>query len=66
MTTPHATTGEARQGLSPQRAFVVQFYDSPHAGQPPKAGRVEHMTSGTVAHFQSWSELADFIALTAR
>lgn len=66
MTIPQAAEDRVGNGLSPQRAFVVQFHEPPRNGQPPISGRVEHMTSGKVAHFQSWYELADFVAQTSR
>lgn len=66
MTTTCAAQDPVRNGLSPQRAFVVQFYDTPRDGQAPCSGRVEHMTSGAVAHFQSWAELAAFVARTTK
>jgi hypothetical protein len=47
--------------LPPDRAFVLQL----DAGaQPPRrvAGRVEHVTSGQVAHITSLRQLAAFLA----
>ena len=52
---PAATTGEPP--LSPQRAFVVQFREGP----APWTGRVEHVTSGRAARFQSAEELWAFL-----
>ncbi len=50
--------------LSPQRAFVVHFHAAAREGQVPSSGRVEHVMSGKVHHFQSWLELAAFVAQT--
>jgi hypothetical protein len=48
--------------LSPHRAFVVHFARPAGPGQPPCAGRVEHVSSGATIHFRSWQELVDFVA----
>lgn len=48
--------------LSPDRAFVVHFYAAA-AGAATGAGRVEHVRSGRTTHFQSWEELAAFVAV---
>ena len=51
--------------LPPDRAFVVQF----DAGaEPPHQllGRVEHITSGRVAHVTSLHELVTFFAQVLR
>ena len=46
----------AAQGLSADRAFVVQF----RAGSET-AGRVEHVTSSRATHFESLEELLAFV-----
>jgi hypothetical protein len=40
------------------RAFVVQF--KPASLAKPLSGRVEHLPSGRVAHFESVGELVEF------
>jgi hypothetical protein len=47
---------DAAQGLSADRAFVVQF----RAGSET-AGRVEHVTSSSATHFESLEELLAFV-----
>lgn len=47
--------------LSPHRAFVVHFHAATAQDGSPTAGRIEHITSGTVAHFGAWSELIAFV-----
>ena len=54
---PHSAATQGEPPLSPQRAFVVQFREGP----APWAGRVEHVTSGRVARFQSAEELWAFM-----
>jgi hypothetical protein len=46
--------------LPADRAFVVQFTAS--AGGTPFRGRVEHLASGSVTHFDSLGRLGDFVA----
>lgn len=46
--------------LSPQWAFVVQFRAAPNGPTYP-AGRIEHMSSGRTAHFQSLEELVTYL-----
>jgi hypothetical protein len=48
--------------LAADRAFVVQFRAAP-AEQPLErlAGRVEHVHSGAVLHFESLDELLGFL-----
>ena len=48
--------------LLPHRAFVVQFREHADVARGQWAGRVEHVTSGQAAHFQSLEELLTFIA----
>ncbi|MBV8359853.1 MAG: hypothetical protein JO189_18240 [Deltaproteobacteria bacterium] len=47
--------------LSPYRAFVVQFREHADVERGQWTGRVEHVTSGQAAHFQSCEELLAFI-----
>jgi hypothetical protein len=59
------TAKPARLELRPERAFVVQL--DVHAHLPRRvAGRVEHVTSGQVAHFTSLGELMAFMATVLR
>ena len=51
-------TPQAEQPLSPARAFVVQFREGT-AGRR-FTGRVEHMTTGQAARFESPEELHAF------
>ncbi len=51
----------AARGLSADRAFVVQF-----RADSGTAGRVEHVTSNEVAHFESLEELLGFLARMLR
>lgn len=60
--TPRATRETAEPPLSPARAFVVQFRESPSPATAWFAGRVEHMVSGDAARFQSPGELLGFFA----
>jgi hypothetical protein len=48
-------------GLPANRAFVVQFQGTEPGQSAKMAGRVEHLTSGHRARFQSWAELQRFI-----
>ena len=47
--------------LSPYRAFVVQFYHDANVPTLPCTGRVEHVTSGQAARFQSLDALLTFM-----
>ena len=47
--------------LSPHKAFVVQLRENTDVERGHWAGRVEHVTSGRVAHFQSLDELLAFL-----
>jgi hypothetical protein len=60
-----ATAKPAALELRPDRAFVLQL--DVHA-QPPRrvVGRVEHITSGRVAHVTSLRELLAFLAHVLR
>ena len=59
------TSKPAAFELSPHRAFVLHL-DA--CAQPPRrvAGRVEHVTSGQVAHITSLRQLAAFLAAVLR
>jgi hypothetical protein len=59
--TPKPTTLE----LSPDRAFVVHL-DTRALPLRHVVGRVEHITSGRVAHVASLRELATFLAKVLR
>jgi hypothetical protein len=48
--------------LSVHRAFVVHFRAATAVAQGQVAGRVEHVVSGQVTHFQSLQELLAFNA----
>jgi hypothetical protein len=48
--------------LLPHRAFVVQLREHADVERGQWTGRVEHVTSGQAAHFQSLEELLAFIA----
>ena len=48
--------------LLPHRAFVVQLREYADVERGQWVGRVEHVTSGQAAHFQSCEELLAFIA----
>ena len=43
------------------RAFVLQFQGAEPGQATPIAGRVEHLTSGHRARFQTWEELQRFV-----
>jgi len=60
-TTPKPATFELR----PERAFVLHLDAS---AQPPRrvVGRVEHVTSGQVAHVTSLRQLLAFLAAVLR
>ena len=47
--------------LSPERAFVVQFYAETVLDTTHMAGRVEHVVSGQAEHFHSLPTLLAFI-----
>ena len=48
--------------LSPARAFVVQFREETPGDAEHFTGRVEHITSGDAARFESAEELVTFFA----
>jgi hypothetical protein len=50
----------AEAPLSPWLAFVVQFRTDSGGATKSYTGRVEHMTSGRMAHFRSQAELWTF------
>jgi len=52
----------AAMSFPSDRAFVVQFAVGPADGDPFR-GRVEHLASGQVTHFDSLGDLAEFVAL---
>lgn len=60
----NTTLTQEESMLSPHRAFVVQF----RMGAEPERfmGRVEHITSGQAARFQSLEELLGFIRRVLR
>jgi hypothetical protein len=47
--------------LSPHRAFVVQLRENAEVAHGHWTGRVEHVTSGQAAHFQSLEQLLAFV-----
>jgi len=47
--------------LLPHRAFVVQLREHADVARGQWVGRVEHVTSGQAAHFQSLEELLAFM-----
>lgn len=47
--------------LSVHRTFVVQFRTETDAAQGHVVGRIEHVTSGQAAAFQSWVEMQTFM-----
>jgi hypothetical protein len=47
--------------LSPQRAFVLQFYPETDVEQGHFVGRVEHVVSGRTARFNSLGTLVAFL-----
>jgi hypothetical protein len=52
---------DKKSPLSPQRAFVVQFYAEVVLERGHCAGRVEHVVSGQAIHFCSLEELLTFM-----
>lgn len=62
---PRTTASPAGLELPPDRAFVLHL---DVRAQPPRrvAGRVEHVTSGQVAHVTSLRELVAFLATVLR
>ena len=62
---PPPTAKPARLELRPDRAFVLHL--DVHAQLPRRVvGRVEHVTSGQVAHVTSLGELMAFMAKVLR
>jgi hypothetical protein len=62
---PPPSAKPARLELRPDRAFVVHLDVRAHL--PGRVvGRVEHVTSGQVAHFASLGELTAFMATVLR
>jgi len=51
---------QAPLSLSPQRAFVVQFYERVAGQAESWAGRVEHISSGRATRFRSSEALWTF------
>ncbi len=45
-----------------ERAFVLQFHREADLGAGRFLGRIEHVASGRVGHFQSFEELVAFVA----
>jgi hypothetical protein len=60
-TLPARPIPEAAPPLSPARAFVVQFREETVGAGNSFTGRVEHMTTGHAARFQSPQELLAFL-----
>jgi hypothetical protein len=52
--------------FSPDHAFVVQFYAETQVEAGQLVGRVEHVVSGQVTHFQSLEALLAFLARVLR
>ena len=52
---------EGASPLSVHRAFVVQFRAETDAAHGRVVGRIEHVTSGQAAPFQSWSDMQAFM-----
>jgi hypothetical protein len=52
--------------LPPERAFVLQFRQDAGAAAEAFAGRIEHVTSGRHARFQSIDQAVAFIASVLR
>lgn len=52
---------QAQPTLPTNRAFVVQFRAQPSGAPVGWAGRVEHVVSGQVTHFDSLEELLAFM-----
>ncbi len=59
-------TPDVEQPLSPTRAFVVQFREEPEEAGNRFAGRVEHVTSGQAARFESPEDLLAFLVRVLR
>ena len=57
---------ETESPLSPALAFVVQFREAAAAGGNRFAGRVEHVTSGQAARFESPQNLLAFLVRVLR
>jgi hypothetical protein len=62
---PPATAKEVQLELHPDRAFVLQLDVRAHLPRR-MVGRVEHITSGRVAHVTSLSQLMAFMATVLR
>ncbi|MGH8566049.1 MAG: hypothetical protein ACREXW_18975 [Gammaproteobacteria bacterium] len=45
-----------------ERAFVLQFHREADLGAGRFLGRIEHVASGRVGHFQALEELVAFVA----
>ena len=52
--------------FSPDHAFVVQFYAETEVEAGQLVGRVEHVVSGRMTHFQSFETLLAFFAHVLR
>ncbi len=57
---------QAPRALSPTGAFVVQFREEPEGAGSQFAGRVEHVTSGKAARFESPEDLLAFLVRVLR
>jgi hypothetical protein len=56
----------ARHPLPADRAFVVQLSAASDLAQRRLSGRIEHVVSGTSAHFRSLEQLLGFIRRLVR
>jgi hypothetical protein len=59
---PAPAADEPAPSLPSDRAFVVQFADTP----PEVRGRVEHLASGRATRFRSWVRLRGFVQARLR
>jgi hypothetical protein len=63
----HMTESTRRNAaFSPNRAFVVQFGEETQLEAGHMVGRVEHVISGQVTHFESLDALLAFLARVLR
>jgi hypothetical protein len=49
------------KGLQQANAFVIQFRDACDSGTGQHSGRIEHVSSGRTANFQSLHELPELL-----
>lgn len=57
----HTRSSPTQSTLSVQRAFVVQFRETPAAARRVWQGRAEHIASGQATTFTSRAELLAFL-----